>query len=35
MSHTKGRLPVYDMLEQGEYELGGYRVQHARWTVRG
>jgi hypothetical protein len=23
------------MLEQGEYELGCYRVQHARWTVRG
>lgn len=35
MPQTKGRSPVYNMLEQGEYQLGGYLVQYARWTKRG
>ena len=35
MTQTRGRLPVYNMFDQGEYELGAYLVQYARWTVRG
>ncbi len=35
MTTTKGRLPVYKMFEDDEYQLGGYLVQYARWTKRG